>query len=162
MKPTFPDLIGSPTLMIALGFGSGLAKWAPGTLGSVVGLGLYLSLSLLPVAAYLGLVALAGLLGIWICARAAKVMQQKDPSAIVWDEIVGIWCALIWVPIDPFWLLLAFGLFRCLDIAKPGPIGWLDRRLTGGVGIMADDVVAGILTCLMVHGAMLGVSILAV
>jgi phosphatidylglycerophosphatase A len=66
-----------------------------------------------------------------------------------------MWCALLLVPLEPLWLALSFFLFRMLDILKPGPIGWLDKNLNGGLGIMADDLAAGVVTAVGIHGLLL-------
>ena len=104
----------------------------------------------------MGLVAVGFVGGIWVCGRAAARLQIKDPGCIVWDEIIGMLIACCFVPLEPIWLLLAFGLFRLFDILKPWPIGWLDRNLEGGLGIMLDDVAAGLVACGLVHLAMYG------
>ena len=156
MTPTFTHLLKSPTLMLALGFGSGLVKKGPGTAGSVVGLLVYCAMAQLPPGVYVGLVAVGFAGGIWVCGRAAARLQIKDPGCIVWDEIIGMLIACCFVPLEPIWLLLAFVLFRLFDILKPWPIGWLDRNLEGGLGIMLDDVAAGLVACGLVHLAMYG------
>lgn len=89
--------------------------------------------------------ALAFLWGCWICHITAKALGEGDPSAIVWDEIVGIWCMLLWVPNAWSWQLLAFVLFRFFDMLKPFPIAWFDRHLKGGFGIMLDDLLAALM-----------------
>ena len=72
-------------------------------------------------------------------------MQIKDPGCIVWDEFVGLWITLLFLPEGLYWLLVGFVLFRLFDIVKPWPVSWLDRNLSGGLGIMADDVAAGLM-----------------
>ncbi len=155
MKPKLATMVESPTLVVALGFGVGLSRWAPGTMGSIIGLFLFLGMSALPASILLVVIIVGSLMGVWICERAALVVQQKDPGCIVWDEIVGMWCALLLVPLEPLWLTLSFFLFRMLDILKPGPIGWLDKNLKGGLGIMADDLAAGVVTAVGIHGLLL-------
>ncbi len=136
---------------LAFGFGSGLARKAPGTFGTLVAIPLYLLLAGLPLAGYTLAVALAFLLGIWLCGRASADLGVHDHPGIVWDEFVGLWVALWAVPLDWLWLLLGFGLFRLFDILKPWPIGPLDRRVSGGIGIMIDDIVAGLMACGCLH-----------
>jgi len=139
-KQTFSD----PVYFLALGFGSGLSKKAPGTCGSLVALLLYVPLSLLPFWAYIAFVCVAFLLGIYICDGAARKINIKDPGAIVWDEFVGMWITFILVPEGWYFLIAGFLLFRLFDIAKPWPVNYLDRQISGGLGIMVDDVAAGL------------------
>jgi phosphatidylglycerophosphatase A len=144
-------LLRSPFQMLAFGFGSGLSPRAPGTAGSVAALAPYLLLVQLPPWGYLLAVALAALAGVVICARASRELGVHDHPGIVWDEFVGQWLALAALPVEPLWIGLGFVAFRLLDIAKPWPIGWLDRRVGGGIGIMIDDIAAGALACGLLH-----------
>jgi phosphatidylglycerophosphatase A len=126
--------------LIASGLGAGRSPWAPGTAGSLLAL-LLGALLMLASPAALPLAALAATIGgVW-AIRAARV--DGDPGWVVIDEVAGQWIAMLPLP-HPAWpgLLAAFALFRLLDIAKPGPVGWADRR-HGAVGVMADDVIAG-------------------
>ena len=150
-----------PLNLIALGFGSGLSPVAPGTAGSLLGWATYLVLvRLLPSQAW-GLVLLASfVLGVWVCGRAARALQTDDPSPVVWDEIVAIWLVL-WMlqpaPHTPaaWWMqVLGFVLFRLFDAVKRGPVGWADRHVKGGLGIMVDDLIAALLTLAVVLGAL--------
>ncbi len=142
--PTFKQTCTDPIYFLALGFGSGLSPKAPGTCGSLVALIIYVPLSLLPVFAYLAYILLAFMLGVYICGVAANRLDVKDPGAIVWDEFVGMWIALIIAPEGWSYLVLAFLLFRLFDIFKPWPVDYLDRNIEGGLGVMMDDVAAGI------------------
>lgn len=131
---------------IALGFGSGLSPWAPGTAGSLAALLPWLALRLLPWPAYLAVLLLAFALGVWACGRAARRVGLHDPGAFVWDEFVGQWLALLPVLAGPWWgVALGFALFRLFDVWKPWPVRWADRSLDGGLGVMADDVLAGLM-----------------
>jgi len=87
---------------------------------------------------------MAFILGIYVCDRAARKMNIKDPGAIVWDEFVGMWITLILLPEGWYFLIAGFLLFRLFDIAKPWPVNYLDRQIPGGLGIMVDDVAAGL------------------
>jgi phosphatidylglycerophosphatase A len=147
-----PALLRSPAQLLAFGFGSGLAPRAPGTVGTLAALPLWWVLAGLGPPLYALTVFAAALAGIWICASASRELGVHDHPGIVWDEFVGLWIALFAVPPEPLWVLAGFLLFRFFDIAKPWPIGWLDRRVAGGLGIMIDDVVAGILACGVLHG----------
>jgi phosphatidylglycerophosphatase A len=133
-----------PRQLLALGFGSGLSPRAPGTAGSLAALPLIVALAALPLVCYLIAVAVAIALGVWVCGATARAVGVHDHGAIVWDEITGMLIAMIALPVDIVTLVVAFGLFRVFDVAKPWPIGWLDRRLSGGWGIMLDDVLAGV------------------
>lgn len=137
------SLLRDPGHCLALGLGSGCIRTAPGTWGTLAGLLLYSLLFWLPAPLYLGFVLVMFLVGIILCERTARALGVHDHPAIVWDEFVGIWLALALQPTGLLWLLVAFAAFRFFDIIKPWPIGWLDRRMPGGLGIMVDDLVAG-------------------
>ncbi|MBN2887635.1 MAG: phosphatidylglycerophosphatase A [Chromatiaceae bacterium] len=137
-----------PHHWLAFGLGSGLAPRAPGTVGTLAAVPLYLLMTPLPLWAYLALVALAFALGIWVCGRTSADLGAEDPSAIVWDEFVGFWVAMLGAPSGWLGVVAGFALFRLFDIWKPWPICAIERRLGGGLGIMLDDVVAGLLAAL--------------
>jgi phosphatidylglycerophosphatase A len=143
-RPAVP--LSRPDALIATWFGVGLIRGAPGTWGSLAALpcaaGLYLLGGPWLLAGATGLVALAGL---WASGRYAAALASADPGAVVVDEVAGQWLALLPLPLDLWWYAAAFALFRLFDIAKPWPVGWLDRNLAGGPGIMADDLAAGAL-----------------
>ena len=145
------DLLRSPAMWLALGFGAGLARRAPGTAGTLMALPIFLLLSALAPPVYAAAVLLAFAAGIPLCARAADALGAHDHRAIVWDEMVGLWVALAFIPLSWSAALLGFALFRLFDIAKPWPISWLDRRLRGGLGIMLDDVAAGVCANLLLR-----------
>jgi phosphatidylglycerophosphatase A len=134
-----------PVHFLALGFGSGLAPFAPGTFGSIVGLVLgWLALQLGFVAAVvLTLVALAA--GFWICGESARRLGVHDHPAIVWDEVAAMMLVMLAAP--PTWWgpLLGFALFRLFDVWKPWPIREVDHGLGGGAGIMLDDILAALM-----------------
>jgi phosphatidylglycerophosphatase A len=134
-----------PAVLLATWFGSGLLPIAPGSWASLVAL---------PCAAllvWLGgpvLVIFAGslvfVLGIWAADAYMAAAGVHDPPAIVIDEVVGQWLTLALVPPDPVVYALGFLLFRVLDVLKPWPANFVDRTVTGGFGVMLDDVVAAI------------------
>ena len=130
--------------MLAFGFGSGLSPKAPGTMGTLAAIPLWWLLAQLPLSTYLVVVLIAAVAGIVICGRAADRLGVHDHGGIVWDEFVGFWIAMAALPITWQSLILGFVLFRLFDILKPWPISWLDRRVSGGFGIMIDDVIAGL------------------
>ncbi|MBO6563868.1 MAG: phosphatidylglycerophosphatase A [Pseudomonadales bacterium] len=128
---------------LAFGLGSGLSPKAPGTVGSLVGLLLFLPVLCLPIYVQLAVVVGGFVFGCWLCDRVAEDMSVKDPGGIVWDEFVGMWIVMLWLP-SLYWLIPAFLLFRLFDIWKPWPVSVADRSMTGGLGIMVDDVIAGV------------------
>lgn len=130
--------------MLAFGFGSGLSPKAPGTVGSLVAIPLWLLLCQLPVALYWMVVLAATLLGVYICGKAAEKLGVHDHSGIVWDEFVGLWIGMAFLSPTLGSIICGFVLFRFFDIVKPWPIGWLDKKMQGGMGIIIDDIVAGI------------------
>lgn len=134
----------NPIHLLAFGLGSGAAPKAPGTFGTLAAVPLYLLVRPLSDLHYLLLVVLLFLLGIWLCERTSRDLRVHDHGGIVWDEWVGFLITLWMAPPGWYWLLAGFCLFRLFDILKPWPIGWLDRRVSGGLGIMLDDVLAGI------------------
>ncbi len=142
----------NPVHFLALGFGSGLAAKAPGTFGTLAGIPVFLLLSQLSLPWYLGMTLLSILAGFYICGKASKDMQVHDHGAIVWDEIAGLLITMIAAPAGWLWLLIGFGLFRLFDILKPWPIRWLDAKVHGGIGIMLDDVLAGVFAFICVQG----------
>jgi len=142
-KASKPDL-KQPIQLLAFGFGSGLMPKAPGTAGTLAAIipWLWLTQQSLPV--YLLIVILSCLAGIYICGKTTEDLGVHDHGGIVWDEFCGLWITLIAVPFTWYWLLLGFLLFRFFDILKPWPINWLDKKVDGGLGIMLDDIVAGL------------------
>ena len=143
-----------PAQLLAFGLGAGVSPLAPGTLGSALALPLWLLLRELPPPAYLFTLTMLFLVGIWVCGRASRDLGVPDHPGIVWDEMVGMWVALFLAP--PGWPapLAAFALFRLFDILKPWPIGALDKRVPGGLGIMLDDLAAGVMAWLVLHTAL--------
>ncbi|MGY6276907.1 phosphatidylglycerophosphatase A family protein [Methylomonas sp. MgM2] len=145
------QIVRDPVLLLAFGFGSGLAKKMPGTLGTVAAIPLYMGLRLTNDWIYLAATAISILAGIAICDAAAKKLGVHDYGGIVWDEIAGFLITMCWLPFSWQNLLTGFVLFRFFDIVKPWPIRWLDRHVGGGVGIMLDDVAAGIFAALVLN-----------
>lgn len=132
-----------PVNFLAFGLGSGLARKAPGTWGTLMGVGVYLPLQMLGLIPYLIVIVVAFIAGIYICDHASRQLGVHDHGGIVWDEFVGLWITMIAAPEGWAWLALGFALFRLFDIWKPWPIGWADQQVDGGLGIMLDDVLAG-------------------
>nr|WP_242698713.1 phosphatidylglycerophosphatase A [Alteromonas sp. 5E99-2] len=134
-----------------MGFGSGLAPFMPGTFGTLAGLPFLILIDYIPMAGFAALTAVFAVLGISICEKTAKDMKVHDHGAIVWDEIVGIMLTFLWIPLSLPTIVAGFVLFRLFDILKPWPISLLDRNVSGGLGIMVDDVFAGIFACGCLH-----------
>lgn len=153
--PGLAQLWRNPVQLLAFGFGSGLVPRGPGTAGTLAAVPLYLLFASAPLWLYSLLVLAAALLGIWLCELACRQLGEHDHPGIVWDEFVGLWIALWALPVSLEWVLLGFIVFRIFDIAKPWPIGLLDRHVQGGLGVMLDDIVAGVMSCLTLHLALL-------
>lgn len=136
--------MGNPVHLLAFGFGAGCSPTAPGTMGTLLAVGLYLPLATLSLFYYLLVLLVVVVLGVWLCDKASRDLGVHDHPGIVWDEIAGYLLTMTAAPAGWPWILVGFGLFRLFDIWKPWPIGWLDRRVTGGLGIMLDDLVAGV------------------
>ena len=159
--PNNATMLDRAVYWLGLGLGSGLPRRAPGTWGSVGGLIAAIPLLSLGFVPFLIITLLSCLIGIWICDRTSNLMGGHDDPHIVWDEWAGIWITLLplsymGVANGNFWhnisqpfsiaaLIIAFILFRFFDIIKPPPINWADKKVAGGLGIMLDDIIAGIM-----------------
>lgn len=147
----------NPWHLLATGFGSGLSPVVPGTMGTLASVPFYLLLVQLPTVLYTSVVVITCLVGIKICQVTSDDMQVHDHGSIVWDEFAGFWITMLVVPLfnlSPFdwkWLVTGFILFRFFDMVKPWPIGWLDKRVHGGLGIMLDDIVAGVMSAITLY-----------
>ena len=138
-------MLRSPMHLLSLGFGSGLSPHAPGTMGTLVAVPMYLLLSRLDLIVYLMVILGGFVLGIYACQYTSKALGVHDHSGIVWDEIIGYWITMIAIPSLTWqWILAGFVLFRFFDIVKPWPVNLADKHLSGGFGIMFDDVLAGL------------------
>ncbi|MET4000912.1 phosphatidylglycerophosphatase A [Marinobacterium sp. MBR-109] len=142
----------NPVHFLAFGLGSGASPKAPGTAGTLAAVPLWYLMAQTPLTIYLLLVLVAFVIGIWLCGRTSRDLGVHDHGGIVWDEFVGYWITMIAVPVDWIWALAGFILFRLFDIWKPWPIGPVDRHVHGGLGIMLDDVLAGIMAALVLQG----------
>jgi len=136
-----------PAGWIASGLGSGLSPFASGTVGSAVALVPWFALRELSLPLYFIVIAIAFAIGVWASNIVVRKLSIEDPGVIVWDEFVGQWIALAPLLAMPgrWWSIpVAFLLFRIFDVWKPWPVRWADRSIKGGLGVMADDVLAGI------------------
>ncbi|WP_058369671.1 phosphatidylglycerophosphatase A [Psychrobacter sp. ENNN9_III] len=170
--PTNASLLDRIVYWLGIGLGSGLPRRAPGTWGTVGGLIVAIPLLSLGFVPFLIITILSCIIGIWICGRTSDLMQGHDDPHIVWDEWAGMWITLLpfsytGITVTNFWhdisqslsiiaLVIAFVLFRFFDIIKPPPIGWADKKVSGGLGIMLDDIIAGIMAAVVWVVVMLG------
>jgi phosphatidylglycerophosphatase A len=138
------EILSNPIHCLAFGFGSGLAPKAPGTFGTLLAVPLYILLSQLSLLPYILVVVIAFAVGIYLCGRTATDLGVHDHPGIVWDEFVGFWITMIAAPAGWLWVVSGFILFRLFDIWKPWPIRFFDKNVESGLGIMIDDVLAGI------------------
>ena len=165
MRPTVRFMFSHPAHAIALGFGSGLPRFAPGTVGTLWAWVAFLVMQLWLSPATIGWVILASLpIGWWACTVTARHMNVADPGHIVWDEVVAFWLILWLVTPAGLWAqFAAFALFRLFDAVKPGPVAWADalckqkgaaaedmRWTVAGFGILFDDLVAAFCTLVVI------------
>ena len=137
-------ILSSPVHFLAFGFGSGLSPIAPGTVGTLMAVPLYLLMVRLPWIYYILLLLVAIAVGIWLCGESARLLGVHDHGGIVWDEFVGFWITMLFIPSEWLWIVLGFVLFRLFDVWKPWPIRFIDKQVHGGLGIMLDDILAGL------------------
>lgn len=155
-----PALMRDPVHLIAFGFGSGLMPRAPGTCGTLIAIPITLFVMQFGFAVHLAFAILAAIFGIYVCGESARRLGVHDHPGIVWDEITGFAVTMLTVPADfagggsrmVYWVLAGFCLFRLLDIWKPWPIREADHSLSGGLGIMLDDVIAGVFAAAILLG----------
>ena len=148
--PNLPRrVLTDPVNFLAFGFGTGLAPFAPGTVGSLPGVLLFWLTLDLGLYVQFGVAAALIAAGVWICGESARRIGVHDHGGIVWDEIAGMYLTLLAAPVSVAGFALAFGLFRLFDIVKPWPIRDLDHRLGGGLGIMLDDLAAAVYALLL-------------
>ena len=138
-------------MFIATGAYSGYLPKAPGTWGSLAAVLLWFGLRNLTIGPYCTIVGTLFVVGTFAAGAAEKIVDRGDPGLVVIDEIVGQLIGLAMAPGHPVVVIAAFLLFRFFDIVKPFPAGWLDQHIHGGLGIMLDDVVAGLYTLVIVQ-----------
>jgi phosphatidylglycerophosphatase A len=142
-----------PAIVLATWFGCGLMKPAPGTWGTVGALpfGIFmLALGGWPV--LLAGAVIVSIAGYWAAGEYERQSGTHDSSSIVIDEAAGMWIALLTAALNPVSASLAFILFRAFDILKPWPVGWADKKLPGALGVMADDILAGVIAAILLYG----------
>lgn len=150
-----------PVHFLAYGFGTGLAPFAPGTFGSLIGVALFWFMAPLGPGTYAGIVIVLFVAGIFICGQTARDFGELDPGFIVFDEVVGFMVAMYLMPREWRWIAAGFIIYRIFDIWKPFPIHIVEEKLTLGTAIMADDVIAGIYTLLVLQIARLALEKIA-
>ena len=139
-----PRILREPVHILAFGFGAGLMPWAPGTFGTLIAVPIVLGVMHFGWQAHVAFAIAACVIGVWICGESARRLEVHDHPGIVWDEIAGFAITMLGAPHNWYGLIGGFALFRLLDIWKPWPIREADHRLRGGLGIMLDDVIAGL------------------
>jgi len=144
-------LLRDPGHLLSFGFGSGLSPYAPGTAGTVAAIPVYLLLSMLNPTVYLLATLVSVVLGIYLCGRTSRALGVHDHAAIVWDEFAGFFITMLFAPVSFTTVILGFCLFRIFDIFKPWPASVIDTRIKGGLGVMLDDVIAGIYAMLVLQ-----------
>jgi phosphatidylglycerophosphatase A len=180
ITPDFKWVFSKPSRALAFGMGSGLAPFAPGTVGTLWAWAAFLiGEYFLSTEEWLWIIGLGILLGCWICGKVSEELGKKDFGGIVWDEVVAFWLVMIFIMPASLWVqILAFALFRFFDAVKPGPIGMIDRyfknleggedsssssfglMLWRGFGIIADDLAAAFFTLLTIMLLHIGLSYL--
>ncbi len=145
-------IFSNPVHFLAFGFGSGLSAKAPGTVGTLVSLPMVLMMMHSSLWGYLVCLVVLTIFGVYICGESARRLGIHDHPGIVWDEFVGMAITMTAVPFSWLNLLLGFVMFRFFDIVKPWPIREVDHSLSGGIGIMLDDILAGVFSCALLHG----------
>jgi len=151
VRPSSSFLLSHPAHFLALGFGTGLAPVAPGTVGTLLGFPLYaVLLQWLPPFGILLLLPLLFILGIWACSTTGAALGIGDHSSMVWDEIVAFVLILVFTPPGLAWQIFAFLAFRAFDVLKPPPIRSMERRWKGGFGVMVDDIMAAFYALLLI------------
>jgi len=149
-RPTLAFTFAHPAHCIALGFGTGLAPFAPGTAGTLLAFPLYLLLEAwLSPLSFFGVIVVFFGIGVWACERTGRDLGIPDHGAMNWDEVVAMLLVLMFTPEDWAWWGFAFVAFRFFDVIKPPPIRYVDRRVKGGLGVMSDDIVAAFYTLLV-------------
>jgi|SRR5712671_2059096 len=137
-------IFSDPIHILAFGFGAGLSPRAPGTAGTLLAVPLIMFIGSFGWTTHAIVTVLLCVSGVYICGASATKLGVHDHRGIVWDEIAGFAITMLPVPLTWYWLISGFLLFRFFDIVKPWPIREADHSLKGGLGIMLDDIIAGV------------------
>ena len=152
-NPDWQFIVSHPAHFLAFGFGSGLSRFAPGTMGTLATFPLYFLLAhLVSQMVFIIILLLAFVVGVWFCDKTGKALGVPDHGGIVWDEIVAFMLVLLFVPQTLPWFGIAFGLFRLFDIWKPFPIRYFDNKIKNGFGVMFDDLLAAVYAIAVAQG----------
>ena len=150
--PPIPKTVWSnPLHFIAFGFGSGTIPFAPGTFGTLIAIPFYLMMEPLPVWLYALITFLLTLGSIYVCDKTSRDINIEDHQGMCLDEVIGFLVTMIGAPAGWIWIAMGFVFFRLFDIVKPWPIRTIDARLTGGLGMILDDVLAGLMSCVLLQ-----------
>ena len=147
-----PDSVWQkPTHFIAFGLGSGTFPFAPGTFGTLMAIPFYLAMQPLSPLHYFILLVIITVGSMWLCDKVSKEINVHDHPGMCLDEIVGYLVTMMGAPFGLGWIILGFILFRIFDILKPWPIGFIDKKIHGGFGMIMDDVMAGIYSLILIR-----------
>ena len=138
--------LGTLSGFIAFGFGSGLTRAAPGTVGTLAAIPIAIPLLLLPQTVFWLVWLVSFMLGVYVCGESCRMLGVHDHGGVVWDEMVAWWFIVAFIPTNAYWWMAGFLLFRLFDIIKPWPIQQVDQKVHGGFGIMVDDILAAVYT----------------
>lgn len=150
--PPIPNTVWKkPTHFIAFGFGAGTLPKAPGTFGTLAAIPFYLAMQQLSHISYFVLLIVIILASIWLCEKVSREIHIHDHQGMCLDEIAGYLVTMFAAPHGIKWIMIGFILFRLFDIFKPPPIKYIDEKINGGIGMILDDVVAGIYSMIIIH-----------
>jgi phosphatidylglycerophosphatase A len=150
IRPNARFMLSHPAHCVALGFGTGLAPVAPGTVGTLLAFPIHVLLAeYLDTLPHVAAIVLLFVLGVWACGRTGRAMGIADHSGMVWDEVVAMLMILILIPATIVWWVAAFLVFRVFDVLKPPPIRYFDQTMKGGFGVMFDDILAAFYSLLV-------------
>lgn len=151
-SPPLPEKIWQdPLYFVAFGLGSGTVPYAPGTFGTLLAIPFYLLIRPLPLIAYILFVICFFIFSSWVCERVSKEIHEHDHPGMCIDEFAGFFVTMINAPHGCGWIFLGFILFRLFDIWKPWPIHVIDKKMHGGIGMVLDDIVAGIFAMMIIQ-----------
>lgn len=151
VPPIPPTVWTNPYHFIAFGFGAGTLPKAPGTFGTLVAIPFYLVMQHLSHLSYLALLIVIILASMWLCEKVSREIHIHDHQGMCIDEVVGYLVTMFAAPHGIKWIIIGFILFRLFDIVKPQPIKYIDEKFTGGVGMISDDVMAGIYSMIIIQ-----------
>lgn len=149
--PTPREIWQKPSYFVAFGFGAGCIPVAPGTFGTLMAIPFYLMMQSLSLTIYLTLLILITIGSVWLSQKVSEEIQVHDHPGMCLDEIVGFLVTMCGAPFGIGWIILGFILFRFFDILKPWPINYIDQKVSGGFGMILDDIVAGIFSLIILQ-----------